>query len=84
MKRVVKASASTDQTVAINKAKAINAQARKLLDLLEDTPSGFIDANDLEDVYTALLDAIPALDFAINTKTVAYEKDEYGIISNKF
>lgn len=65
MKRVVKASMANDR--AYRNARTILKKAQELLDAMENTPSGFLDANDLGDLYECLINDIPALSFAIES-----------------
>ena len=79
MKKVIKASIERDQ--AYKHANIILRKAQDLLDALDNTPSGFVDSNDLADLYQSLIDDIPALSFAISSGIIEYKKDRYGIIS---
>ena len=53
---------------------------KDLLDAMEDTPSGFLDANDLGTLYNELSDSVYGLSVTIDDDLLRYEKDEYGII----
>ena len=65
---IVKASTAEDR--AYSKARGILKAMQDLFDRLEDTPSGFVDANDLGPLYEELVDAIPALSFAIKSDSL--------------
>ena len=69
MKRFVVA-ASAAQREANAKADKIYRAMQTLFNLLEDTPDGFVDENDLSDLYDALLEDLPALKYAINSGSV--------------
>lgn len=69
MKRVIKA-ASIAQNEALDRARKIKVKAQELFDIMEDSPSGFLDANDLGVLYDELIDVLPGLDFAIKSNTV--------------
>lgn len=70
MKRLTKVEGATDAGVI--KAKRILKAGKALLDELESTPKGFIESNDLEHLYYALIEDLPALDFAINADGIVY------------
>ena len=72
MKKMVKASAGDDKAIAMQKARLIKTKAQELLDAMEMTPEGFLEANDLMQLYDELIDTIPALDFAINSDGIEY------------
>lgn len=82
MKKMIRA-ASADQDRAMECARKIYSKSKELFDVLEDTPSGFLDANDLGPLYEELLDVIPAIAFAIKSRTVEYQKDETGRIARR-
>lgn len=67
MKRVVTASADEK---TYRRAERILKLSKELLDAMEDTPSGFIDNNDLGDLYEELIDVIPAFQLAIRSKSL--------------
>ena len=66
MKRVV-ITASAAQRESTERAKKIYRAMQTLFNLLEDAPDGFVDKNDLSDLYDALLEDLPALNYAINS-----------------
>lgn len=66
---------------AMNHARVIKSKAQALFDALEDTPAGFLDANDLGPLYEELAEALPALDFAIKDKSIAYGVGDDGRIT---
>jgi len=72
MKKMIKASAADDKAIAMQKARVIKTKAQELLDVMENTPEGFLDANDLMQLYDELIDTLPALDFAINSGEIEY------------
>lgn len=80
MKKIVRAS-SQEYLKAVTHAKTIKKYGQLLLDAMENTPSGFLDANDLGPLYEELIEVLPSLDFAINSGSVEYNKDNYGVIS---
>lgn len=80
MKKMIKSS-SDGYVEAMKHAKTIKKYGQLLLDAMENTPSGFLDANDLGPLYEELIEVLPSLDFAINSGSVEYGKDEYGVIS---
>lgn len=71
MKRVI-VKAASDSDKMYNKANKILSAAKNLLDLMEDTPSGFLDNNDLGSLYEELVETIPAFQFAIRSKDLEY------------
>ena len=80
MKKMIKSS-SDEYAKAENHAKTIKKYGQLLLDAMENTPSGFLDANDLGPLYEELIEVLPSLDFAIKSESVEYRKDKYGVIS---
>lgn len=66
MRKIIRA-AYTDESKAYTKAKRIQQAASNLLDIMEDTPSGFLDNNDLGPLYEELLETIQTLDYAIES-----------------
>ena len=69
MKRLVIA-ASAAQRESTERAKKIYRTMQTLFNMLEDAPDGFVDKNDLSDLYDALLEDLPALNYAINSGMV--------------
>lgn len=67
--------ASKDGDIMMTKSRNILNAAKKLLDLMEDTPSGFLDANDLGPLYEELIETIPGFDLAIKSGNIVYSKD---------
>lgn len=65
MKRIV--TAASDER-AYRRAERILKLAKELLDAMEDTSSGFVDNNDLGDLYEELIETIPAFQMAIRSK----------------
>ena len=72
MKKFVVAAGSADKDVIYKKAERILKSAKDLLDYMEDTPSGFLDNNDLGDLYEELIETIPAFQIAIRSKSLEY------------
>lgn len=81
MKKMIRASITKDD--ATRHATMIKNKAQELLDAMENTPSGFLDANDLGALYEELIDVIPALSMAINSGNVSYQEDRYGMVIKK-
>ena len=63
MKRKITVKASGMATSDKAKLGKIIQRMKDLLDAMEDTPSGFIDAHDLGDLYERLIEDIPAASF---------------------
>lgn len=81
MKKVIHASDNEDYAIARRKADIILRKMRELFDALEDTPSGFLDANDLDQFYLDLSDTLRDFDYTVSDGNIAYRKDEFGLIT---
>lgn len=73
--------ASKDRDIIVTKGRNILNAAKKLLDLMEDTPSGFLDANDLGPLYEELIETIPGFDLAIKSGDISYSEDSNSSIA---
>lgn len=66
MKKMTRVVAATNT----DKARKILKAGKDLLNLLEETPEGFLKDNDLQQLYDELIEVLPALDFAINDGSI--------------
>ena len=78
MKRIIRA--ASDQAKAQAMAQHILEKAKVLFDTMEDTPTGFIDANSLAPLYRELGETIQELSYAIESGDIEYSQDRYGVI----
>lgn len=69
MKKMIKSS-SIVQEAAMDSARKILSNSKKLLDIMDSSPTEFLAANDLMPLYDELIEVIPALDLAVKTGTV--------------
>ncbi len=72
MKKVINSSISISYEEAHRKASKILRAAQSLLDLMDDTPYGFLDNNDLGVLYNELVDTIPSLSRSIDNGSIEY------------
>lgn len=64
--------ASSESTKMYAKAEKILKASKELLDMMEDTPSGFLDNNDLGDLYEELIETIPAFQMTVRSKKLEF------------
>lgn len=70
MKTVIRASASYE--LSYRKAEKILKASKTLLDLMDSSPEGLLENNDLMPLYDELIETIPALDLMIKTGKLEY------------
>ena len=70
MKQVIRASASRGYWNRYDEARKVLSAAKNLYDTMEDTHEGFLENNDLMDLYDELGDCIRMLTMSIKDKTI--------------
>lgn len=70
MKKVVKASATYE--MAHRRASKILRAAQTLLNLMDEAPGDFVDANDLGALYQELIDTIPELSRSLDEGNIYF------------
>ena len=72
MKRIISAAQYSSADSMERKAQKILKASQDLLDMLEDTPDGFLENNDLGDLYDELIETIPAFAMIVRSKSLEY------------